>query len=203
MTSAGQKPVIAVDIDDVLFPFVDGVAGYHNSLKGTTLTAADFFTYNFSQVWGISPAEADEVIGSFLGNENLELRPVDGAAGALGQLGRDFDIVLVTARNEIFEKETVQWLRCHLPDLFRHVIFAGNPHDGRPYRAKGVICQELGAQLLIDDHPSNLLSAAECGVDGVLFGSKAWSVLDNPSTRITSCVNWEAVLEYVYHAWRK
>lgn len=203
MGPSSMKPVIAVDIDDVLFPFVDGVADYHNSLRGTTLSADDFFTYNFSQVWGISPEEADDIISSFLGSENLELRPVKGAAEALAQLGRDFDIVLVTARNEIFEKETVQWLRRHLSDLFRHVIFAGNPHDGRPYRAKGVICRELGAQLLIDDHPTNLMSAAECGIDGVLFGSRAWSVLDEPSTRIVPCVDWEAVLEYVYHVRRR
>lgn len=203
MAAITQKPVIAVDIDDVLFPFVDGVADYHNALKGTRLTVGDFFTYNFAEVWGTDREETEEIVAGFLGADNLELRPVEGAAEALTRLSHDFDIVLVTARNQVFEAETASWLRRHLPDLFQHVIFAGNPHDGRPYRPKGIICQELEAQLLIDDHPTNLLSAAECGVDGVLFGSKAWSVLDAPSARIVPCADWKAVVEYIYHDWRK
>lgn len=200
---SSTKPVIAVDIDDVLFPLLEGITEYHNTLKGTMLTADDFFTYDFSEVWGTSAEETEQIVSDFLRLDHLQLRPVDGAAAALARLSQDFDVVLVTARNQLFEKETVQWLRGHLPDLFQSVIFAGNPHDGRPYRPKGVICQELNAQLLIDDHPANLLSAAECGVDGVLFGSRSWSVLDQPSARIVPCGDWEAVEEYIYHVWRK
>lgn len=193
-----SRPVIAVDIDDVLFPFVDGIAEYHNTLKGTKLTAADFFSYNFVDVWGGDAAEADQIVDDFLAADQLHLQPVPGAKAALSRLGRDFEVVLVTARNQLFETETSAWLRHHLPDLFSQVVFAGNPHDGRPHRPKGVICQELGARLLIDDHPRNLLSVAEHGIEGILFGTKAWSVRPETQVRITPCEDWDAVLKYIY-----
>lgn len=203
MASIGQKPVIAVDIDDVLFPFVEGVAEYHNNLKGTQLAVDDFTTYHLNEVWGGTQEETEEIVQAFLSTDHLHLQPQPGVKKALQQLKGDFDVVLVTARNQAFEEPTVTWLRHHLPDLFADVKFAGNPYDGRPYQPKGIVCQELGARLLIDDHPSNLLSAAECGVDGILFGSKAWSVLDESSARIVPCVDWKDVLEYIYHVWRK
>lgn len=202
MNDVVTRTVIAIDIDDVLFPFVDGIADYRNRLKGTNLTVDDFFSYNFAEVWGGDVAETEETVQSFLGMDHLHLQPVDGAKEALARLSQDFDIVLVTARNQIFEAETVAWLRHHLPTLFSHVIFAGNPHDGRPFRPKGIICQELGARLLIDDHPRNLMSAAEYGVEGILFGTKAWSVQPEFSTSITACADWAAVLKYIYNDWR-
>lgn len=204
MTAPSVRPVIAVDIDDVLFPFIEGLAEYHNDLKGTQLTADDFTTYRLSEVWGGTLEETEEIVHTFLAADHrLRLQPRDGVKKALERLKSDFDVVLVTARNQAFEAPTAAWLRYHLPDLFADVMFAGNPYDGRPYRPKGVICQELGARLLIDDHPSNLLSAAECGVDGILFGSKAWSVLETPVSRIVPCSDWDAVLRYIYDEWRQ
>lgn len=198
-----DRPLIAVDIDDVLFPFVPGIATYHNDLKGTTLSPQDFHSYNFMEVWGGDEQETNTIVDNFMMGDNLHLQPVEGAKQALTRLNQDYDIVLVTARNEVFETATVTWLREHLPDLFRHVIFAGNQYDGRPHRTKGSICTELDAQLLIDDHPRNIMSAAECGIDGILFGIHAWSVLDAPNSKVTACRDWSAVLEFIYEQWRR
>lgn len=200
MKDIATRPVIAVDIDDVLFPFVDGIAEYHNAVKGTSLTASDFLSNSLLEVFGGTADETENIIRDFLETNHLRLQPVAGAKEALARLKKDFTVVLVTARNQIFEPGTTQWLQYHFPDLFEHVIFAGNPYDGRSFRSKGVICKELGAQLLIDDQPTNLLSAVEHGVEGVLFGTQAWSVLNQslPSEKITPCADWEAVMRYVY-----
>lgn len=203
MPEKNERPVIAVDIDDVLFPFVSGIAEYHNDLKGTNLSPKDFTSYNFAEVWGGSESEANDIVDGFVRAENLYLQPVEGAKEALIRLNHDYNVVLVTARNQAFEAATVAWLRRHLPELFQHVVFAGNQYDGRPHRAKGVICNELNAQLLIDDHPRNIASAVECGVDGVLFGTHAWSVLDSSLDSVKACVDWPAVIEYIYHEWRQ
>jgi 5'(3')-deoxyribonucleotidase len=202
MLKTNTRPVIAVDIDDVLFPFVLGMAEYHNHHKGTTLSPEDFTSFNFMDVWGGTQDETNSMIDGFMEADYLRLQPEPGAKEALARLKNDFDVVLVTARNQMFEANTVLWLRHHLPDLFKDVVFAGNPHDGRAYQPKGIICKELGARLLIDDHPLNLMSATECGVEGILFGSKAWSVVDGPYPSIKACPDWPSVIEYIYHEWR-
>lgn len=199
MKKTGVLPVIAIDIDDVLFPFLDEIVHYHNRIKGATLSEHDYTTFQFGQVWGVDEPEAVEIVNGFLHSDHMHLQPIPGAQASLERLSKDFQIVLVTARHQEFEESTATWLKTHLPGLFQNVVFAGNPHDGRPYRTKGEICQELGARLLIDDHPQNLLSAAEYGIDGILFGTKSWSVLDGGSTHITACRDWQAVMECIYH----
>lgn len=200
--SPTQKPVLVCDIDDVVFPFIPGVADHFNQRYQATLTPEDFVSYNFYEVWGGSQEEANRIIEEFLAEPRLELRPLDGAVEAFGRLKKDFDIVMVTARNGIFESQTSAWLTAHFPELFREAVFAGNPHDGRGYRSKGEICTELGAVLIIDDHPGNIQSAVTQGVDGILFGERQWTMNATLSERTVHCQDWAAVEEYIYGTWR-
>ena len=194
---------IAVDIDDVLFPFVGGVAKFHNDRHGTQLTAGDFNTYDFVDVWGGSQEDSMKLIDDFLAMDHSLIRPLEGSVDAIKRLKKDFRVVSITARNGIFEPNTVKWLSMHFPGLLDGAYFAGNRHDGRPYRSKGDICREVGANILIDDSPHNLLSATEYGIDGVLFGKKAWSVMNGlPPKSIKHCTDWTDVEDYIYNDWR-
>jgi|GEM_PF-306222 len=204
MSKASESRLtIAVDIDDVLFPFVGGIAEFHNQRHGTKLTADNFNTYNFVDVWGGSFEDSMKLIDDFLAMDHSLLQPIEGSIKAINRLKNHFRVVSITARNGIFEPNTVKWLSTHFPGLLDGAYFAGNRHDGRPYRSKGEICREVGVHILIDDSPHNLLSAAEYGVDGVLFGNKAWSVMDGlPPTSIKHCVDWDEVEDYIYNDWQ-
>lgn len=199
-----SKPVIVCDIDDVVFPFIDGMVTHYNSHYDAALTAEDYVSFDFTDVWGGTQEEANNIVEEFLNTDMLHLEPKAGVVEAFTKLKQDFDIVMVTARNGVFEENTTLWLRTHLSDLFSHAIFVGNPHDGRPYRSKGEICKELGAVLIIDDHPGNVMSGVEAGTDGVLFGDKSWTVdgaAQHPEVK--HCHNWEEVLEFIYGEWRR
>jgi hypothetical protein len=57
------KPIIAVDIDEVLAYFVPAVALFHNETYSTDLTAESFFSYEFTEVWGgTSDETCDKVL---------------------------------------------------------------------------------------------------------------------------------------------
>lgn len=198
-----SKPVIVCDIDDVVFPFIPGMAAHYNERFGGELTPEDFVSFQLSDVWGGTQEEANSVVESFLGGDTLHLTPLEGVVEAFERLKQDFDIVLVTARNGMFEEKTTVWLRAHLPDLFSQVIFAGNPYHGDGYRSKGDICRELNAVLIIDDYPGNVTSALDHGVEGILYGDKRWTMqgaAEHPE--IKHCFNWDEVLEYIYGQWR-
>lgn len=197
-----KKPVLVCDIDDVVFPFIPEVAKHYNQQHQAALTPEDFVSFNLYEVWGGTQQEANTIIESFLGEPQLAVKPIEGAIEAFARLKQDFDIVMVTARNGIFEGTTSTWLKEHFADLFSHVVFAGNPHDGRGYRTKGEICQELGAVLIIDDHPANVMSAVQQGTDGILFGDRTWTIEAESHEKVMHCQNWPAVEEYIYGTWR-
>ncbi len=203
MPSSHARATIAIDIDEVLFPFIVGVAEHHNKMKGTALTPEDFISFKLHEIWGCTLEGASQVVDSFLASDSLALEPIEGAQKALSALKQDFTVVLVTARNGISEPETRRWLQHHFSGLFDEVIFAGNAHDGRPHRSKGEICKELGAVLLIDDHPNNILSATQSGIDGILFGEKVWTVMDTlPASAVRHCKDWTQTERYIYDEWR-
>lgn len=203
MLIADVKPIIAIDIDDVLFPFVVGIAEHINAVRGMSLVPADFISFTFQDVWGGTVEESNQIVHGFLSKNCMHLLPIVGAWGALNRLKQDYTIILVTARNGVYEPETSRWLQGYFVGLFDSLVFAGNTHDGRAYRTKGEVCKELGAVLLIDDHPKNILSVTEQGLDGILFGTKAWSVMDIlPAAQVTHCADWTQVERYIYDEWQ-
>ena len=73
------KRTIAVDVDDVLFPFVPEIIVHYNGLRGAAFRMEDFSKYHFSEVWGISEEEANEIVASYLTKDVVHLLPVPGA----------------------------------------------------------------------------------------------------------------------------
>jgi predicted methyltransferase len=54
-----KKPIIAVDIDDVLVDHYEAVLAFHNARYGTTYTLQDYVTDHWSMVWGTDHAETE------------------------------------------------------------------------------------------------------------------------------------------------
>ena len=49
---------------------------------------------------------------------------------------------------------------------------------------------------MIDDQPKHCLSAAECGVEALLFGNYRWNQLADLPDRVTRVQDWEEVERY-------
>jgi uncharacterized HAD superfamily protein len=59
------RPLIAVDIDEVLARFAHTLASYHNEKYSTSLTEESFFSYQFHEVWGGTVEEANSKVRLF------------------------------------------------------------------------------------------------------------------------------------------
>lgn len=159
------RPVLAVDLDEVLGYFVAGLARFHNEAYGTSLTPEHFGSYHFRHVWGGDEEESVRKVHEFFASPHFQdgLELVPGAQEALRKLAAHYDLVVVTSRQFAIERETRAWLDQHFPGVFRAVVFGNHFGLTGEKRSKPDLCRDLGAEILIDD---SLRYAQEVGGEG-------------------------------------
>lgn len=196
-----KKQIIAIDVDDTIADSTDSLRLLVNSRVGINLTPdhyrvpGDMWGY-YERVWASHglldkidfKKYYDEMI---VDQSHVPLLP--GAAQALSELAKRFDLVLITARDPSWKPATVTWLKDKFGDLFSDVYFAGQD-DIKDAMTKGQQAAELGAFLLIDDNPKHCLSAIEEGLEAILFNDMGWS--SSAPLHLHRCKDWPAVLEY-------
>lgn len=195
------KPIIAVDIDDVLAAEAEYVIAYSNKHWGHSLTLDDY-TEHWA-FWGIDNMDPEferRASELHLPGTVSSYRALPGAYDVLKELSRHYELIIVTSRRKIVEEETWQWLDEHFPNLFSRMILTGfwdNADDPNMHlHSKGDILHENGVAYLIDDQVKHCTSATKHGVKAILFGDYASgrsAVLPNEVTR---CKDWEAVRRY-------
>jgi uncharacterized HAD superfamily protein len=186
------QPVVAIDIDEVLFPFTPHINEYYNQRHGTRLTLADYVHFSLDDVWGAPAGTANQYVTDFLSREHRHILPVEQAVAALEQLRRHYRLVVVTARDGQMERQTKQWLLHHFPDFFDDIVLAGNSFTGRGFRAKAEVCRDLGAVYLVDDGLHNITECAAVGVSGLLFGEYPWNQTTEPlPANVQRVADWD------------
>ncbi|HET7827467.1 MAG TPA: hypothetical protein VFK97_01200 [Candidatus Saccharimonadales bacterium] len=197
MPRLGNKKIIAVDIDEVLFPMVPDLIDYLDKKHQIKLTEADFKDYYFEKIWTGNPGEALEIFKQYRDQLGVTIAPVKGAKQAIHQLAKKYNIIVITSRDESLEKITRDWLNNHFPELFKEVHLIGESIHLHSLETadKTSICKRLGASYLIDDSFRHVADASREGIAGLLFGDYPWNQGSLPE-RATRVKGWHAVLEY-------
>ena len=209
-----DKPAIAVDLDDVVFPCAEGLVAAYNEHYGTN------FQPNISQTtWDVSPEEVQERFnGLQLGTTPGMVKPgwfeemqVPGreTIEALRRLAAKYRLYAVSARHYGLAGVTQQSIEKYLPDVFEEVILTRRPvetEDGIKVTtdSKTEIYRQYNMKIAIDDSPHHL----ERGLEGddaplglaILFGERPWhpgATIDDP--RAIECCTWAEAEEAI--AW--
>ncbi|KAJ3096450.1 hypothetical protein HDU97_005887 [Phlyctochytrium planicorne] len=182
-----SKPVLAVDLDEVLSGTIQALVNFHNEHFNTTLEVKDFFSYNYEQVWGGTPAEAVDKIRLFYASDHFSdrMQPVPGAIAALTALKQYYSLVVVTSRQEVVHEATHSFITTHYPGLIDDIHFANHyltPEEKTRMKSKkkSEVCAEIGAKILIDDALTHAMECAEKGIKVFLFdheGAYMWNKL--------------------------
>lgn len=176
MSSQDSKPVLAVDVDEVLADHMKILCVFHNQTYGSDLTPDDFHSYQFHEVWGGSTDESKVKVTAFNQSELFqEIPPVEGSVEYIHKLSQYFDLQIVTSRSFVLEESTKQWVEKHFPNLFSNIHFGNHYGTGGTVRSKPQMCAEAGAIMLIDDSFDYAVQCAARGIPVVLFGDYAWS----------------------------
>lgn len=194
-----SKETIAVDIDDVLADSTEAYRIRVNEQTGALLSSehyrveGEYWGY-YERIWRQHDLAVDiDELDQEMIEDQSRIPLLPGAELALGQLLVKFQLVLVTARNPLWETSTRKWLEQHFGETTPDLFFS-EAHSDPAKRTKGQICKELGATWLIDDNPQHCQSAMDEGVTPILFGSYGWHY-EVPAD-IQKCETWQEVLEF-------
>lgn len=195
-----DRKVIAVDVDDVIADSTESLRLLVNRRTGKELTkdhykiVGDYWGY-YERVWRDHSLEVDfESLNEEMVYDQSHVPILAGAALALGELSKKYDLVIVTSRDPAWEKATCVWLEKNCPGIFKQVLFTRRKHADA--KTKGDLCLELNASWLIDDNPEHCESAREKGVGAILFGEYGWH--HSAPADLSLCRDWPAVLEHFY-----
>lgn len=195
------KPVIAVDIDEVLCDGVEDFIQYSNEQFGTKLVVDDYDEH-WSRMWQIDEAESKR--RSHQWHTSGEIGKHDNKPGAtdiLRHLSKRYDLVVTTARLETLRATTIDWLDRHFDGIFSDVHFAGfydnyNLEDKAFAMTKAALYRQINAEYAIDDQVKHCLAADDQGMSAILFGNYPWNQADTLPIGVTRCNDWQAVGAY-------
>lgn len=196
-----DKPIIGIDIDDVLANSAKGFVEWSNKRFGTSLAPSDYDEH-FAKLWQIDNEEThirtEELhkTGVLLGYESIDL-----AYGVLKKLSQKYKLVIVTSRRTQGRQDTLAWINKFYPGIFdaNDINFAGiwdKIEDSSLHRTKSDLCKKLGVDYLIDDQLKHCLSAADFNIKALLFGNYSWNQCDNLPVAVTRVANWAEVEKY-------
>jgi len=177
-----SRPLIAVDIDDVLAAHAEVMVNFSNTRWGHNLKPDDY-DEDLASMWGVSVKEAlrrvDELLASGV---HAGLRHYKEAIPVLLGLQRRFELVAVTSRRISRKAVTDIWIERYFPGIFKEIVFAGIfdnfeelDAQHRLRHTKAELLTSIGASYLIDDQPKHCIGAAKAGITALLFGDYAWN----------------------------
>jgi 5'(3')-deoxyribonucleotidase len=200
------KPIIIVDIDDVISDYASSVVRFARRKYDKNFTH-DKMSENWGEMFNITPREWLKSYEQFLIEERFYKDPpiIDGAFGTLDKLKPEFSLVVLTSRPMFMRDDTLKWLGDNFPGIFNETLFAniydkynddGSNLSTLTKHTKAEMCQEIGAAYLIDDQPKHCNGAAKIGVKSLLFGDYSWNRNVEIVDGVVRVADWSKVADY-------
>lgn len=194
-----SKPVIAIDVDDVLAANAEGFIAYSNEKWGTKLKTDDYDEH-WAMLWNVDNAETEKRAIDFHGSGAVRsYRHFEEAVPVLRSLAENYRLVITTSRRLQIKADTIEWIDQYFGDIFSEIRFAGmwdKVTDHSIKATKAELCKEIGAKYLIDDQLKHCTAAADAGIEALLFGEYTWNKTRQLPGGVTRVKDWNEVLEY-------
>lgn len=193
------RKIIAIDIDDVLSANAEGFIAYSNQHYGTNLKVEDYQEH-WQELWDVDHQETERRARHFhTSGTALKYRRIDAAKLVLTDLAKEYRLIVTTSRRKEMIPDTIAWLDEYFSGIFEDVRFSGvwDTIDENSHLATKVdLCQEIGANFLIDDQLKHCVAAAQAGIEALLFGDYPWNQIDKLPKGVTRVADWQEVKRY-------
>jgi uncharacterized protein len=187
--------VLGVDLDDVVIDFNSAFCEWHNRYYGTSYKRKDIVSYGLENICKCTPDEVHQRVFDFYHtDEHRTAPPVQGAIEGLHELKKKNVLIAATSRPEVVRNLTLEWLHEQSLEVFDSLHFLGHYHGPVERKiSKAKICEEVGAELFIEDSLAHATSIARTGVPVLLFDTP-WNQ-GFVSALITRVFSWEEILQ--------
>lgn len=190
---------IGVDLDGCVADIMTPILRFYNSRKGSSFRYADLVTHDIWEVFGTTREEAVREVYSFYEQEEFDVVPVIGSACVdLNRLKKGNNLLVVTARPQVYQKKTLQWLEKYFDGVFDEVFFTNQFKLGGEGQTitKGKVCREKGIEIMIEDYDKYAVECAE-ECKRVLLIDQPWNRHFLESRNIVRVRNWGEILTKV------
>ena len=158
---------IAVDIDEVLCPFVRTMTRWRYPQGPPPVPPKH--PYNYANMFGITPKESKKMVDSFYFSQDFrDMKPFPESQVHLRRLkGCGYDLYCVTGRQQLARNRTEDWIREHYPGVFRDLILT-NSFTPREIK-KSDVCESLKVDMIVDDSYFTCVDCMENGIHPINF----------------------------------
>lgn len=182
---------IGLDLDDVIVEFSKGYLDFYNLKNRTNLEYKNWTRYNFSDSFGKSKAEANEVMEEFYHSpffDNLKLS--EDSRDSIELLARNNRLFIITARPLRYKEKTEKFTGKYFPDILIK-IFYSDEMSKEHCIGKAGLCKREGIDIFIDDSLECALSCSKEGTKTFLL-NKPWN--QGECNGIIRVKNWQEIL---------
>jgi len=160
---------VAIDIDEVLVPFLNPMARYHKQKSGIQKTDKSKYSYVYRDIFNVTEEESQKMVQEFYKSGHFQvLKPIRGSQLAMRSLRNNAEkMYIVTGRQDVVREDTEIWVNHFFPGIFDDVILT---NSYTPNEVKKVdICRALNIGLIIDDNKTICDECIESGMNTVNF----------------------------------
>lgn len=155
---------IAVDVDEVLVPFVRPMAKF-KKLKMPT----EKCRYVYREMFEITEPQSRKMVREFYDSEAFDaLQPIEYSQAVLRLMRPYVDkMYIVTGRHDCVREKTEDWLNAYFPGIFDDVILTNSftSYEIQKYD----ICHSLNLDTIIDDSDTTCGVCKHWGMDAYHF----------------------------------
>lgn len=199
-----SRRVLAVDCDDVIAGTTEAVWSH---MRATISPEIPRGNISCPRYWknrtGLNVDAAKGFFRTFESDGYPGIMPMPHVHEGLAQLSRLVDAVhVVTSRVRGLRKITEDFIYVNgLDGLIEDIHHADNPFRSVTEKSKHEICRDIGATVLIDDSPEQIVGMVRNGLNGVLFGTNPWQIMPRdiePSARMSCWSDTSPAAEVLY-----
>jgi 5'(3')-deoxyribonucleotidase len=186
-----NKPVLAIDFDDVFVPYAHKLIEAYNREHGGSIRIENIYIWdkfgNSSHGWKHDAKGALQWIHGYLARpESLEVEPIAGSVAALQNLRRKYTIAVVTGRPPKIDHIMHKWLERHMPGVVDQIYHVADT-------PKSVTCKQIEAKCIVDDNPVYIHDCHTAGIEVIVFGDYPWNQADRLPENAPRARDWAEV----------